>query len=501
MKALESVAAVELVRPQTNPIYKLATIALYTLGFFGALPAALVRLGQRADVELSLPLPSLLLRFMLGGVFLVSGAGLLLRAGWELWSRGRGLPISHLPPSKLVASGPFRRLRHPIYVGYTLALSGAGFALGSLGVACLAPLLLLLGWLGYAQSVEEPRLLGRFGEDYRRYVQRTQLLPLPARFTTACARALELVWQALRPPIAWLARQTVLFRIGPTLWVGYGALVAVGAALGGLVALGLLAPVMPAVVVAKYLVGISLAMLMGGRLAWLGYEHRALRAAPGATLRRVGFVSFGAYAAMFLYAVLWSRWQLTELPLGWLLDRTMAACLICSGFGRLGCLSYGCCYGRVWPAGIVYRDPQAKVLRELGPAGAQPRMPAQLVSALLAFGAALLMLGTLALGAGPGFATGLGALCYALGRFHVERLRDELRVLDGRLTRGQLSSMAIAGAALLWLASPSALLGAAEQAGLVFAWAEVRAHLAVPLLAALPVFLVCGYHRHRVGCW
>jgi prolipoprotein diacylglyceryltransferase len=212
----------------------------------------------------------------------------------------------------------------------------------------------------------------------------------------------------------------------------------------------------------------------------------------------VGFVSFGAYAAMFLFALSFSRWHPSSPPLGWLLDRTMAACLICSGFGRLGCLSYGCCYGRAWAHGIRYRDVRAKVIRELGAAGAEPRAPAQLVSALLAFVVALLMLLVLALGAAPGFASALAALCYALGRFHAEALREELRLLDGRVTRGQLLSMALAAGALGWLAlAPVSTAGD----GLPMAWQTMTRLAALPLCLSLPVFLVCGYHRARVGQW
>jgi prolipoprotein diacylglyceryltransferase len=144
------------------------------------------------------------------------------------------------------------------------------------------------------------------------------------------------------------------------------------------------------------------------------------------------------------------------------------------------------------------------VIRELGSAGAAPRVPTQLLSAALAFGTALVMLAILGAGGSPGFATGLGSLCYALGRFHLEDLREELRLVSGRLTRGQLLSMVIAGLALAWLAvSPGADAAdaTAARAGLGFAWAELGQHAGLALVAAIPVFLVCGYHRRSVGRW
>lgn len=498
MKSLQTVVAP--VRPSAQQLGRWLIIVLYTLGFFGVLPSALVRLGQRVDRELGWPeLPPL--RGPFGAALSLAGSALLLRAAWELWQRGQGLPISHLPPQNLVASGPFRRLRHPIYVGYSLALAGVGLLASSLGIACVATGLLVVAWTGYARCIEEPQLLRRFGADYRRYAQSTVLLPIPARLSASGGQVLAAVWRGLRPPVAWLARQTVLFRIGSTLWVGYGALLAVGAGVGSLLAIGLLSRSLSPRALVEYLLGLSLAMLVGGRLAWLGYEQRAFRQRPRETLKRVGFVSFGAYAAMFGYVAVWSRLHASQLNAGWLLDRTMAAALVCSGFGRLGCLTYGCCYGRVWQHGICYVGAEAKVIRELGSAGTEPRVPTQLLSAALAFGTALVMLASLGAGGSPGFASALGALCYALGRFHLEDLREELRLVSGRLTRGQLLSMVIAGLALAWLAVSPSVHAAVARPALGFAWAELGRHAALPLVAAIPVFLVCGYHRRSVGSW
>lgn len=499
MKALEPALPLNPTPVRIRAGAKLLIVSLYTLVFFVALPLALLRLGRRIDVELPLSVPSPHWRWPLALAATLGGAALLFRAGWELWRRGHGLPISHLPPRVLVESGPFGKLRHPIYVGYTLALSGIGLLLESPGVALFAPLLLSVGWLGYAHQIEEPMLRRRFGQSYLDYVERTRLLPLPTALVARTASLLNLVWCAVRPPTDWLAQRTVLFRVGSTLWVGYGAFVALGAAVAGALGMALLAPAMPAPASAAYLLGISLAMLLGGRAAWLIYEGRALVARPGATLKRVGFVSFGAYAAMFVYAAAWSRLHPAQVSLGWLLDRTMASALVCSAFGRLGCLSYGCCYGRVWAGGICHRDPNAKVNREHGSLGSNLRVPTQLLAALLAFLSSLLMLGVLAAGASPGFATGFGALCYALLRFHIEGLRDEQRFVDARLTRGQLLCAAIAAVALSGLAvSPGA--EQARQAGLTFEWPGAR-QLAFSALSAVVVFLVCGYHRERVGSW
>ena len=98
-------------------------------------------------------------------------------AMYVLSLRGRGLPISHLPPQLLVETGPFAVMRHPIYVGYNGAVMGAGYLVGSIGRTVVAPGFLWLGWMIYAVGFEEPRLAERLGDPYRSYMARVPLLP------------------------------------------------------------------------------------------------------------------------------------------------------------------------------------------------------------------------------------------------------------------------------------------------------------------------------------
>jgi prolipoprotein diacylglyceryltransferase/protein-S-isoprenylcysteine O-methyltransferase Ste14 len=496
---LKPEAVAEVASETSSGLGKLGIVLAYTAGFFVVLPVLLLQLGARLDEQLGLPQPGRWACLALGLMLTASGGRLLLQAMWTLWQRGKGLPISHLPPTDLVDQGPFARLRHPIYVGYTALLAGLGWLLRSYGGGLVAPLLLTLAWTGYATRVEEPLLRLRFGAAYARYSAQTPLLPMARAVRESCAKLLRVGWRWLKPSTDWLAQRTVLFRFGSSLWVGYGAFLAVGASAACALSQVLLAPQLPLRELVGYVVGLSLAMLLGGRVVWLAYEARALVAQPLATLRRVGFVSFGAYLAMFGFAAAWWHWRAPGVSLGWLMDRTMASCLVCSGFGRLGCLTYGCCYGRVWSDGICYRHSEAKVVRERGPTGHAPRLPTQLFSAWLAFASATLMLALLAAGTAPGFATELTALIYALVRFQLEGLRDEARFVSERLTRGQLLSMAIATLALLALSTPQATPGA--ENGLRFDTTALSEHWLLPLLAAVPVFLVCGYHRERVGTW
>ncbi len=73
-----------------------------------------------------------------------------------------------------------------------------------------------------------------------------------------------------------------------------------------------------------------------------------------------GMVFYGGFLGGLLAVVLWSRWKGPSL--GRLGDMTAPALMIGLAFGRIGCLSAGCCYGRPidwgtgieWPWGLTF---------------------------------------------------------------------------------------------------------------------------------------------------
>lgn len=472
-----------------------AIVALYSLGFFGALPWLLWQLGARFDVLLRLPSLSQRWSHQLGVVEAVLGAAWMLLAMLALLVRGRGLPISHLPPVKLVGRGPYALSRHPIYVGYTALLSGLGLSMGSLGRGVLAPLLLTAAWITYVIGFEEPRLTARFGDAYRGYREGAPLVPLP--FASALSRGALATWFWLRPACERLANRTVLFGVGSSLWVTYGALVALGAVVAATLNAALLAGLgLSARSIGLFQLGLTIAMLIGGRVAWLVYEWRAVRRQPRMLLFRVGFVSFGGYAGLLLFTFAFARW--TGLDVGALFDRTLPVGLSISVFGRLGCLSYGCCYGKPCAHGLRWFALSAKVNRERGLAGLAPRVPTPLLSALVALVAACA--GQLALlhGCAAGAASLTSALTYTVLRFGVECSRDEARFTPWQLTRGQCVALAAAPlVCALWFVLPAE----GTVAALVCDWYSLGAYWPALLSIAALAFAVCGYHRNEVGRW
>ncbi len=138
-------------------------VGIYTLVFFGALPFALWSGGGALDSIVHAGQLTGRAWPAAGTALSVAGSGLMLWCMWLLRVEGKGWPISHLPPERLVQRGPYRWLRHPIYIGYTLAFSGAGILSGSMGRAVGATILLTFGWMLYARYFEEPRLQRRLG--------------------------------------------------------------------------------------------------------------------------------------------------------------------------------------------------------------------------------------------------------------------------------------------------------------------------------------------------
>jgi protein-S-isoprenylcysteine O-methyltransferase Ste14 len=96
----------------------------------------------------------------------VAGAGLALVAASMLALRvwGGGLPMNAYPPPVYVRSGPYRLIRHPIYLGFGMTCFGTAVAVGSASGLWLVSPLLALGMVALVAGYEAPDLRRRFGE-------------------------------------------------------------------------------------------------------------------------------------------------------------------------------------------------------------------------------------------------------------------------------------------------------------------------------------------------
>jgi protein-S-isoprenylcysteine O-methyltransferase len=105
----------------------------------------------------------------------LAGAGLLV---WASVLLGRHMihEAAVREDHALVARGPYRFVRHPVYTGYLALLLGSGVASLNVSLWLLWPVS-LLGILIQAAS-EELVLRGQYGAEYELYVRRTgRLLP------------------------------------------------------------------------------------------------------------------------------------------------------------------------------------------------------------------------------------------------------------------------------------------------------------------------------------
>jgi protein-S-isoprenylcysteine O-methyltransferase Ste14 len=115
-----------------------------------------------------------LLLAVAGCMLAVGGSSLVLRSRAELGSAWSFVPRA-APETGLVTSGPYRFVRHPIYLGLVLLSMGQAIAFGSwlALVVVIGGIVPTFAWRARA----EEKLLGRiFGERFDVYRQRTKMI-------------------------------------------------------------------------------------------------------------------------------------------------------------------------------------------------------------------------------------------------------------------------------------------------------------------------------------
>jgi protein-S-isoprenylcysteine O-methyltransferase Ste14 len=137
-------------------------------GLVAALFALAYVINPRWLAWAQVPLP-IVLRWLGAAIGLVCAAMLF----WTLQHLGKNLTDTVVTRSSatLVTTGPYRWVRHPFYVAAAL-LFLAVFLVSANWVFSL-PGTLVLSALAIRTPIEERHLLKRFGEEYRRYTERT----------------------------------------------------------------------------------------------------------------------------------------------------------------------------------------------------------------------------------------------------------------------------------------------------------------------------------------
>jgi protein-S-isoprenylcysteine O-methyltransferase Ste14 len=139
--------------------------ALYSFGFI-LLWAWLAASVRPYDARLSMAIPAW--TRPIGMVLGAAGALIVLWCVATFVIRGRGTPAPFDPPRDFVATGPYRYVRNPMYIGAFGVLLGASLILGSPSILGLSFLFLLFTHL-LVLFYEEPSLTRRFGDSYLHY--------------------------------------------------------------------------------------------------------------------------------------------------------------------------------------------------------------------------------------------------------------------------------------------------------------------------------------------
>lgn len=476
------------------------TIAVYIIVFWVVLPAFLFSIGLRMDTLLTIPWTPSPVSQTIGGVLTGIGLALAALSLKHLWTRGKGLPISHLPPQKFVSNGVYRFFRHPIYVGYTALFMGAAVLIGSFWSLTFSTPLLICGWVGYALFYEEPVLLSRFGQAYAEYRKATPMF-VPRRIGRAAAKALDPWIRRLFDRLSRLADFTIFFHRGNLILVTYGLFVAIGSFIFMLhISTLFLVQGVGAKEIVIFLVGSALSGAFFAHAFWWLKRWKEMLRQPLWGFRLVGFVSYGALFGLVVAAAVFARIFRYEGLM--VLDVVVRGMFIAYALGRIGCLTYGCCWGKESAGhGIVYRNVEAKINRLHG-LSATLRHPTPFYSALE--GLVIFCLANIlpAFRMPAGFLTAFVFLFYPTVRLFIESYRDRDYKILGCLNEGHLGCaiMFAAGVVLLFTISPATDSASPSPLDLS-AFSHVLPLVPSVLVLAVAIFFVSGFHWRRVGSW
>jgi protein-S-isoprenylcysteine O-methyltransferase Ste14 len=100
----------------------------------------------------------------------VIGGFMLLWSFWDFLVKGRGTPAPIDPPKELVATGFYRYVRNPMYVGVLFIIIGHFLWFKTIWLIVYAALAFLIVHL-FVTLYEEPTLKKKFGAAYEAYLK------------------------------------------------------------------------------------------------------------------------------------------------------------------------------------------------------------------------------------------------------------------------------------------------------------------------------------------
>jgi protein-S-isoprenylcysteine O-methyltransferase Ste14 len=128
----------------------------------GYIPLALLRRGPQLETDI--------FAYLAFPLWLI-GAVILLWSFWNFLAQGRGTPAPIDPPKEMVATGFYRYVRNPMYVGVLAIIVGHFLWFGHWNLLIYA-MIVFLAFHTFVTYYEEPTLKRKFGAAYEDYLRK-----------------------------------------------------------------------------------------------------------------------------------------------------------------------------------------------------------------------------------------------------------------------------------------------------------------------------------------
>jgi protein-S-isoprenylcysteine O-methyltransferase Ste14 len=128
----------------------------------GYIPLALLRKGSQLETGM--------FAYLAFPLWLI-GAVIVLWSFWNFLAQGHGTPAPIDPPTELVATGFYRYIRNPMYVG-VLAMIMGHFLWFEYWYLLIYAIMVFLAFHTFVTYYEEPTLKRQFGISYENYLKK-----------------------------------------------------------------------------------------------------------------------------------------------------------------------------------------------------------------------------------------------------------------------------------------------------------------------------------------
>ncbi|MGK9250272.1 prolipoprotein diacylglyceryl transferase [Paenibacillus humicus] len=173
---------------------------------------------------------------------------------------------------------------------------------------------------------------------------------------------------------------------------------------------------------------------IGAKILFVIVEFKKILEDPSQIFSGSGFVVYGGIVGGALATIIYCKIKKIDfLPY---FDLVAPSLALAQGFGRIGCLLAGCCYGRETTSmiGIVFQN------STLAPNGVK-LFPTQIMSSVGDFLLAFILLIYARSEKSPGKVGALYIMLYSIGRFVIEFFRNDARGSVGLLSTSQFIAL------------------------------------------------------------